>query len=313
MPKVSIIVPNYNYRKYLPQRLQSIFEQTFTDFEVILLDDCSTDGSSQYLQQLASHPKVSHLILGETNTGNPFVQWEKGIALAQGEYIWIAESDDYCEKTFLQNAVRILDENPRISFTHCGSILVDQDGKKLERNYDTWPLGKDNGKTYTYTSHQYLKDFMLYHDETYNASMTVFRKSKYHLIDKDFTAMHYCGDWLFWIKMAEKGDVAILHKRLNRFRRHSQSVTVQIDRNEKQLAEKLIIFTYLWDKLILNGFQLTLSKGYVYKEIIRTNMEASHKKQTLANMRKYGVTKKCYYLERIIKTLCQILHIKLRI
>ena len=42
MPKVSIIVPNYNYRKYLPQRLQSIFEQTFTDYEVILLDDCST-------------------------------------------------------------------------------------------------------------------------------------------------------------------------------------------------------------------------------------------------------------------------------
>lgn len=251
--------------------------------------------------------------MGETNTGNPFVQWEKGIALAQGEYIWIAESDDYCDKTFLQNAVRILDEKPRISFTHCGSILVDQDGKKLERNYDTWPLGKDNGKTYTYTSHQYLKDFMLYHDETYNASMTVFRKSKYHLIDKDFTAMHYCGDWLFWIKMAEKGDVAILHKRLNRFRRHSQSVTVQIDRKEKQLAEKLIIFTYLWDKLILNGFQLTLSKGYVYKEIIRTNMEESRKKQTLANMRKYGVTKKCYYLERIIKTLCQILHIKLRL
>ena len=310
MPKVSIIVPNYNYRKYLPQRLQSIFEQTFTDYEVILLDDCSTDGSRQYLQQFASHPKVSHLILGETNTGNPFVQWEKGIALAQGEYIWIAESDDYCDKTFLQNAVRILDEKPRISFTHCGSILVDQDGKKLERNYDTWPLGKDNGKTYTYTSHQYLKDFMLYHDETYNASMTVFRKSKYHLIDKDFTAMHYCGDWLFWIKMAEKGDVAILHKRLNRFRRHSQSVTVQIDRKEKQLAEKLIIFTYLWDKLILNGFQLTLSKGYVYKEIIRTNMEASHKKQTLTNMRKYGVTKKCYYLERATKTLCQILHIK---
>ena len=56
MPKVSIIVPNYNYSKYLPQRLQSIFEQTFADFEVILLDDCSTDDSRQYLQQFASHP-----------------------------------------------------------------------------------------------------------------------------------------------------------------------------------------------------------------------------------------------------------------
>ena len=122
--------------------------------------------------------------------------------------------------------------------------------------------------------------------------------------------MRYCGDWLFWIKMAEKGDVAILHKRLNRFRRHCQSVTVQIERKEKQLAERLIIFSYLWENHIFSGFQLALSKGYVYKEIIRTNMEASHKKQTLTNMRKYGVTKKCYYLERATKTLCQILHIK---
>ena len=312
MPKVSIIVPNYNYRKYLPQRLQSIFEQTFTDYEVILLDDCSTDDSAQYLQQFASHPKVSHLILSETNSGNPFIQWEKGLALTQGEYIWIAESDDYCENTLLQNAVKILDENPRLSFTHCGSILVDQDGKELSLNYDSWEIGKDENKVCTYSSCRYLKDFMFYHNDTYNASMTFFRKSKYQLIDKDFTTMKYCGDWFFWIKMAEKGDVAILHERLNRFRRHRQSVTVQIDRKEKQLVEKLTIFTYLWKKQIFCGFQLGLSKGYVYKEIFRTNMDTDRKKQILANIRKYGVTKKYYYLERITKTFCQIFHIKLK-
>ena len=54
MKKVSIIIPNYNYLKYLPQRLDSVFKQTFTDYEVILLDDSSTDGSAEYLTHIAA-------------------------------------------------------------------------------------------------------------------------------------------------------------------------------------------------------------------------------------------------------------------
>ena len=63
MPKVSIIVPNYNYALYLPKRMESILGQTFSDYEVILLDDCSTDGSQKYLEQYAGTPKVSHIVI----------------------------------------------------------------------------------------------------------------------------------------------------------------------------------------------------------------------------------------------------------
>ena len=93
-PLISIIVPNYNHEKYLKQRLESVFNQTYSNFEVILLDDCSTDSSLNILAEYIKNSKVSHCIFNEANSGNTFIQWNKGISLAKGDYIWIAESDD---------------------------------------------------------------------------------------------------------------------------------------------------------------------------------------------------------------------------
>ena len=108
-PKVSVIVPNYNHARYLKARIDSILNQTFQDFELILLDDCSTDNSVELLQSYAGHPHVSHIVLNDRNTGSPFLQWQKGIGLAQGEYVWIAESDDTAQPDFLSTTVAVLD------------------------------------------------------------------------------------------------------------------------------------------------------------------------------------------------------------
>ena len=88
--KVSIIVPNYNYERYLKERINSILNQTYTDYELILLDDASTDNSAELLAKYKNHPKVSHVIINKENSGSPFKQWMKGILLAKGEWIWIA-------------------------------------------------------------------------------------------------------------------------------------------------------------------------------------------------------------------------------
>ncbi len=71
MPRVSVIVPNYNHGKYLPLRLESIFNQTFQDFEVILLDDCSSDNSREILELYRNHPKVSTIIYNKRIRGSP--------------------------------------------------------------------------------------------------------------------------------------------------------------------------------------------------------------------------------------------------
>ena len=84
-PKVSVIVPNYNYGRYLTERIESILAQTYQNFELILLDDASSDSSIDILRQYQDHPKVSHCLVNEQNSGSPFPQWQKGIDLAQGE------------------------------------------------------------------------------------------------------------------------------------------------------------------------------------------------------------------------------------
>ena len=93
MPKVSVIMPNFNHAPYLKQRMDSILAQDYPDFEVILLDDASTDNSVELLKQYSNHPQVKALIVNETNSGNTFAQWHRGIQQTTGDYIWIAEAD----------------------------------------------------------------------------------------------------------------------------------------------------------------------------------------------------------------------------
>jgi glycosyltransferase involved in cell wall biosynthesis len=114
-PKVSIILPCYNHENYLKERLDSIFNQTYQNFEVIILDDASTDGSQDLLIEYKKHVKVSHHIINTKNSGSPFLQWQKGLELAIGDYVWIAESDDSCDINFLKsNLEKIEQENANI-------------------------------------------------------------------------------------------------------------------------------------------------------------------------------------------------------
>src|SRR5476649_534842 len=116
---VSVIVPNYNHARFLKERIDSVLNQTYRDFEVIILDDCSTDDSRSVIEEYRSNPKISNIILNEKNSGGTFNQWDKGIATAQGEYIWIAESDDYADVDFLNTLMAIIEQKPEIGLIYC--------------------------------------------------------------------------------------------------------------------------------------------------------------------------------------------------
>lgn len=152
---VSVIVPNYNHEKYLRQRIESIISQTFQDFELILMDDCSTDNSRDILLSYKNKPHVTHVLLNEQNSGSPFKQWEKGILLAKGKFIWIAESDDYADSGFLENTVRLLEEHPEASICLTGSHLIDKHNTPI--NSDWCDLWEEDGTSHIFGSLDYLK------------------------------------------------------------------------------------------------------------------------------------------------------------
>src|SRR5207342_2166753 len=82
MPEVSVIIPNYNHAVYLEQRIESVLNQTFQDFELIILDDCSPDNSRDVIDQYRVNSKVSHIVYNSINSGSTFKQWQKGIELS---------------------------------------------------------------------------------------------------------------------------------------------------------------------------------------------------------------------------------------
>ena len=104
-PAVSIIVPMYNTAKYVVECLESIFAQTFQNFELILIDDCSTDNSREivadYVTKMNMIDKVKLIGLSE-NAGNPAIPRNIGLKLASGEYVMFVDSDDVLTKTALE-------------------------------------------------------------------------------------------------------------------------------------------------------------------------------------------------------------------
>jgi glycosyltransferase involved in cell wall biosynthesis len=237
---VTIIVPNYNHEKYLKERLDSIFDQTYLNFEVVLLDDCSTDNSRDILCQYSRHPKVSHCVFNEINSGNTFVQWSKGLQLAKGEYIWIAESDDFCEPNFLEEVIKPMLENKEIVLSYCQSNKVNQEGV-ITGNWITHTQDLDPTlflDDFSMDSNVFIEEFLICRNVIPNASAVVFKKSAVD-IERHLEIAHdfrYCGDWIFYIKLIMNNKVAFVNDSLNNFRYHENSVIANVVKTENKIS-----------------------------------------------------------------------------
>lgn len=245
MISVSVILPNYNHARFLTQRIESILNQTFQDFELIILDDCSADNSREIIEKYRNHPKVSHIVYNKINSGSPFKQWNKGVQLAKGKYIWIAESDDYCSKDLLAKLVPLLDMKPSVGVAYCKSAFIKENNEFLyddvQRNSCfTVNLWHNN---FVIDGRKAISKYLYRLNVIPNASAVVFRKSIFEKVGGAPNFMHQCGDWWLWIKMLTISDLAYSAEQLNFFRAHSQTTRV-IDTPEKiiqRVKEEIII------------------------------------------------------------------------
>jgi glycosyltransferase involved in cell wall biosynthesis len=233
MPKVSVIVPNYNHARFLRQRLDSILHQTFQDFELILLDDCSTDESRSILQEYAAATRV-RLEFNEVNSGSTFKQWNKGVRLSQGKYVWIAESDDYADERLLEKLVARLDAEPRAVFAQCRSWRVLADGKlKGFQDECLTDLGSDKwAEDFRADGIQECRNYLVRCCSVQSASSVVFRREVYWEVGGADEKLRQCGDWKTWASMAlTGGTISYVGEPLNYYRYHEASVSEKNLRN----------------------------------------------------------------------------------
>lgn len=275
--KVSVIVPNYNHKKYLQERIDSIINQTFTDFELIILDDCSIDRSQELLLSYQNIPQVSHIILNPQNSGSPFLQWEKGIKMAKGDYIWIAESDDYADPHFLEHTVQAMNAQPEVSVCLTGSYLIDNQGNHIMKNYDLWD---DTSEICLFKSREYLLHKMLSFNSVYNASMVLFKNDGcLSNISQAYKTMHYCGDWLFWIEQIRKGNVIEIRKKLNYFRQHEDSTTKKSVKNRDSIEEMAFIKNYFYQNIPINWKDKAIDKATFYRIVKHYPVSQNRKRE----------------------------------
>lgn len=222
MPTVSIIIPNYNHAPYLKQRIDTALRQTLQDIEVIILDDCSKDASRDIIKEYQSDPRV-RLAFNESNSGCVFKQWNKGLKMSAGKYVWIAESDDYSAPTFLECLVARLEANPDIGLAFCDSFRVYAGAVTTAR--DRWfgefaPLYE---RDFTADGKEYVARQMLFMNTIPNTSSVVFRRSLAERIGGADETFLLSGDWLFWIRMLAHSNIAYVATPLNYYRYHEQT------------------------------------------------------------------------------------------
>ena len=223
-PLVSVIIPNYNHAKYLPARIESVLNQTWKNIEVFILDDCSPDNSREVIDEYAGLDNRIKVVYNQANSGSTFKQWNKGIGLARGKYIWIAESDDAAEDSFLSVLVSELEKDEEVVLAYCDSFDMDENnvvnGTITKYLTDLDPMWSQN---FVAAGRPLIQRFMSFRNVIPNASAVVFRASTAAAAGPADESYRLFGDVIYWAKIISVGKIAYVSHALNYFRTHQNN------------------------------------------------------------------------------------------
>ena len=276
--RVSVVIPNYNYGKYIARRIDSVVKQTYPIYELIVLDDCSTDNSVDVIEKKLDeirekHPEIEiSFVKNKVNSGKAISQWKKGFELAKGDYVWIAEADDSCSKRFLEEAMKGFDD-PEVVLSYTESMLINGAGIMIAPNF-RW--SRDREKTGHYKK-SYIKDGFREVEEIMAIRCTIPNVSAV-VLKKEDRLMEYLdeaekftqvGDWYFYVRILDKGRISYNKKALNRFRIHGGSAT---NREQNHFDEVVEMHKFIAIKRNLDEFvtrRMTAEEERIKKKLVK--------------------------------------------
>lgn len=267
---VTAVIPNYNYERFLDERIDSILAQTYPVKELIILDDCSTDDSVQLIHRRirvnqkklektreaaavnstgevggaggtdASAPGAIpiRLIRGRHNSGSVFKQWAKAFFYATGDFVWIAEADDSCNERFLETVMKSF-EDPEVVISYTESATMDEKGHLLMGDLRPWIDLTKSGRwdrDYVCDGEQEVAESMCVNNTIANVSSVVFRNIGYDsvrpILEK---ARDYrlAGDWYTYMNLLRYGKIAYHSESLNYHRMQQQGLTLSTSHEEE--------------------------------------------------------------------------------
>ncbi len=218
MPKVSVVIPAYNAMAYLPETLESVLKQTFTDFEVLIVNDGSSDHIVEWASQVTD-PRVK--LISQENQRVSAAR-NTGIVNAQGEYIAFLDADDLWEPTKLEKQVRCLDDQPEVGLVYTWTLLVDQQNNPTGRIFASDVEGKAWNK-------------ILENDMISSGSSTMIRRSCFDTVGMFDRDLAYAPDLDMWVRIAFHYPIAVVKEPLLRYRQLPNSFS----RNRPKMTQDI--------------------------------------------------------------------------
>lgn len=231
IPKVSALVPSYNHGRYIRERIESILNQTYSNIELIVIDDRSDDDSHGIISELQGQYGFQYL-RNERNSGTPFAAWERICTLASGDYIWVCESDDVAEPSFVETAVASLAADPRAVMFYSSSHIINEASEIIGHTdsyfHDIWKQTRWDAD-FTADGFSELIQFQLRGQTLPNMSSALFTASAFRAAYSPFLKrLRLTGDWLFVGDVLKQGKVVFKRATLSRFRKHEVTSRVRV-------------------------------------------------------------------------------------
>ncbi len=239
LPRVSVAVPNYNYARYMPERLGSIFRQSHPVHEVIVLDDCSSDESLRVIPAIAEDwSRDITLIANVENSGSVFAQWRRAAETATGDWLWIAEADDNSDPEFLTRLMRLVGNDPSVALAFSDSRTIHADGSPQWESYKGYfstvePDALRHSEVFE--AEAFVTRFLAVKNLLLNASAVIWRREALlralDAVGAELREYKMAGDWRLYLETLAAPGARIAYEAapLNVHRRHAGSVTHSLD------------------------------------------------------------------------------------
>lgn len=209
MPKISVIIPAYNAMAYLPETVESVLNQTLDDFELIIVNDGSSDGIEQWVSQLTD-PRIR--LVSQENQGLAGAR-NTGMAQAQSEYLAFLDADDLWEPTKLEKQVRVLEENPDVGLVYTWVAYIDEKGQPTGRVFKNQAEGD-------------VWEKLTEHNMVECGSVAMVRRSCFETCgDFDRNLRSFAEDWDMWLRIASRYPFKAIKEPLVYYRQHSNSAS----------------------------------------------------------------------------------------
>jgi glycosyltransferase involved in cell wall biosynthesis len=247
---ISIIVTSYNHSTYLDQRMVSLLNQTYSNSEIIVVDDCSSDDSAQVLRKYLDHPRVRIVEL-DRNRGYAYAS-NLGVSLAHGDYILFAESDDYSEPMQVETLLRSLAEHDTAGVAYSRSTMINSSGHIAGNDFQGREKDfRDMCARDVLIPSRQMRLFFLVACVIPNMSAALIRRDCFNRAGGLSPSYRACADWDFWCRMAELTDFYYITTPLNNFRTHPKTVrgTMSI---KVQLLEMYQLLYTAYEKMELD-------------------------------------------------------------